>query len=466
MTTNRADLLNQLTRQAQRWAVCKGFDAAQTHDLRHQLILANHDHYRATIPAYQKLCDEEGISTLSEIAPITAQLMSTDDLFKSYNARWLDDANYAKMSEWLGQISSQRAAVDVSNVTSVDEWVTRLAETGLRLVYSSGTSGKFSFIPRSMEQLAQQKAAAVAYLAPLLYRKIGGNWQNALLSLAAQYLTLNDVARWATVGNTKGYDALFLDFRNGRTGMQLVGQELAGMFREAYYLYEAELNATTLRAVARGVHTEVEQALVDALRNETVTNHDRNMARIVVNMEQATTAGQKFFIFSTPFQLKSLGEYLKAVGKSLALRPGSLLFFGGGWKAFSGEQISREALVQLISETLGLAPAQIVEGYSMVELNIMNVRCDEGRFHIPPLIEPLLFDEELLPMEIEEGRGIFGFLDPLATAYPGFLITGDMVRMVNGQCACGLEGPAITEIGRAVNRDVKGCAGVMAAVRA
>ncbi len=464
--TNRTDILNQLTRQAQRWAVGKGYDAERTRELRHQLILANHDNYRSSIPSYQKLCKEEGIGALTDIAPIKAQLMSTDDLFKSYNAKWLDDGNFVKMSEWLGQIHHRRVTVDVSNVSSVDQWVTRLATVGLRLVYSSGTSGKFSFIPRDVEQLASQKQAAVAYLVPLLYRKIGGSWQNALLSLAAQYLVLNDVAKLATVGNVRGYDALFLDFRNGRTGMQLVGQELAGMFRESYYLYEAELKAATLRAMARGVHTAAEQALVDALREETVAKHEQNMARVVADMERATAEGQKFFIFSTPFQLKALGEYLKAGGKSLELRSGSLLFFGGGWKAFSGEQISREALVQLISETLGLDPAQIVEGYSMVELNVMNVRCNHGRFHIPPIIEPILFDEELLPTETQTGRGIFGFLDPLATAYPGFLIMGDMVRMVSDTCACGLEGPAITEIGRAANRDVKGCAGVMAAVRA
>jgi hypothetical protein len=38
--------------------------------------------------------------------------------------------------------------------------------------------------------------------------------------------------------------------------------------------------------------------------------------------------------------------------------------------------------------------------------------------------------------------------------------------MVNGQCACGLGGPAVTEIGRARSREIKGCGGVMASVAA
>ncbi len=102
----------------------------------------------------------------------------------------------------------------------------------------------------------------------------------------------------------------------------------------------------------------------------------------------------------------------------------------------------------------------------MTEANVFMVRCDHGRFHIPPILEPVIFDEALLPLAGTTGHGIFGFLDPLALAYPGFIITGDLVRLVGGDCACGLSGPAITEIGRAQNREIKGCAGVMASVRA
>jgi hypothetical protein len=112
-------------------------------------------------------------------------------------------------------------------------------------------------------------------------------------------------------------------------------------------------------------------------------------------------------------------------------------------------------------ETFGLPQEMVLEGYSMTEISVLMLRCEHGRFHIPPMLEPVMFDEALEPLEGEDISGTFGFLDPQAVSYPGFIISGDHVRMVSGECACGLSGPAITEIGRALGREVKGCGGIM-----
>ena len=123
-----------------------------------------------------------------------------------------------------------------------------------------------------------------------------------------------------------------------------------------------------------------------------------------------------------------------------------------------------------MATSFGLGPERILEGYSMTEISAFMLRCDHGRFHIPPYIEPLLLDEAWTPLSdaaVAAGvRGIFAFMDPLAACYPGFIVSGDEVRMVRGDCACGLSGPAITEIGRARSREVKGCGGIMASVAA
>ena len=63
-------------------------------------------------------------------------------------------------------------------------------------------------------------------------------------------------------------------------------------------------------------------------------------------------------------------------------------------------------------------------------------------------------------------RLLHGFLDPLDISYPGFIISGDEIHFVDGECACGLSGPAVTEIGRARHREVKGCGGIMASLAA
>jgi hypothetical protein len=119
-----------------------------------------------------------------------------------------------------------------------------------------------------------------------------------------------------------------------------------------------------------------------------------------------------------------------------------------------------------MADALGLPARRILEGYSMTEINAFMLRCEHGRFHIPPFIEPIIYDEGLEPLQGDDLRGIFGFLDPLAVAYPGFLISGDEVQYVEGECACGLVGAAVTEIGRAGAREVKGCGGIMASLSA
>jgi hypothetical protein len=69
-------------------------------------------------------------------------------------------------------------------------------------------------------------------------------------------------------------------------------------------------------------------------------------------------------------------------------------------------------------------------------------------------------------LEGQDLSGTFGFLDPLAVSHPGFLISGDHVRMVDEECACGLGGPALTHIGRARSSEVKGCGGTMGSFKA
>jgi hypothetical protein len=97
----------------------------------------------------------------------------------------------------------------------------------------------------------------------------------------------------------------------------------------------------------------------------------------------------------------------------------------------------------------------------MTETSVLTMRCRYGRFHIPPVIEPVILDDALNPIEGDDIRGAFGFMDALATSHPGFIISSDYVHMVNSECPCGLHGPAILEIGRMPGVEVKGCGGIM-----
>ena len=202
------------------------------------------------------------------------------------------------------------------------------------------------------------------------------------------------------------------------------------------------------------------------LQTETLGNKAENHRRVIEALRRAAADRQKAFIFGTPYQFRELCAAISDGGQPVSLRSGSLALFCGGWKSFSGDRIPRDELVAQMAQSFSLAPERILEGYSMTEISAFMLRCDHGRFHIPPLIEPMILDAAWQPLAGRDVRGVFGFLDTLAVAHPGFLVSGDEVHLVDGDCPCGLTGPAVLEIGRARAREVKGCGGIMASVAA
>jgi hypothetical protein len=165
---------NALIKACRSWALKEGFDPEGARELRHAAILINHRGYIENIPAYRKLAQEEGCDKSADIPTIKKKLMSSDDVFKSYNQDWIDSGDYNKMNRWLSNLYYKPIKIDVSNITSLDVWIERLGKAGVSVSYSSGTSGMFSFVPRDPEDWKQAKVANTNYLAPLLtYGKTG-----------------------------------------------------------------------------------------------------------------------------------------------------------------------------------------------------------------------------------------------------------------------------------------------------
>jgi hypothetical protein len=457
----------RLIKIAQAWASKKEYDPSQARSLRKQAALLLHDHYRENIPVYRRLAEEEGIGGLKDIEPIKSELMSTDDVFKSYNQEWLDLRDFQKMNEWLGTVFHQRVEINVDEVGTIDQWIDRLTENGIIPAYSSGTTGRFSFVPRDEMSWYLFTTAPMAYLTPMLMDKgFGALWQRLLVKPAIRALPPYKFAELVKKMSVTDCDGFLLNFKSGNMGIQLVGQEFAKMFKRSTFLYDIDLSASAIRCLTRGAKTEDDQKMLMEFQAGTVGNKDENYSKIIKGVKNTTRERRKIFLFGAPYQLKELTDLMAANNDRVRARDGSFILFGGGWKTFEGDKIERDDLVARVSETFGVPGDLVVEGYSMTEINSLMVRCEHGRFHMPPIIEPVILDEDLVPLEGNDLKGAFGFLDPFALSYPGFTISGDNVHLVDERCPCGMHGPALTEIGRAPGREVKGCGGIMASVQA
>jgi len=384
------------------------------------------------------LAEEAKCDKNTSIDSIKKNLMLSADIFKSYEQTWLDNGDYGSMTRWLSGIHHKNIEADMTGVKSIDEWIDRLSTSGIHVVYSSGTSGTFSFVPRDSSDWALSRRANIAYLAPLLAARLADGFSGKLMNLAVRLVSPDAFAGLAGKNNIPDFDAAFLGFRQGRLGNQVLIGELAPLFRRHYFLYDADITGTALRCLRRGASTEEERRLMAELQDQVVGKKEMNYLRIIDNIKQSSDAGQKIFFFGAPYQFKELCEVAAGHNVKPAIRKGSLVLFGGGWKSFTGEAMDRESLVKLLTDTLEIPPQMVMEGYSMTEINMLMLRCPKGRFHVPPVIEPVIFNEELAPLDGTDIRGAFGFLDPMAVSYPGFIISGDNVHLIDGKCECGL----------------------------
>ena len=432
------ELGGQLRAAASAWAARDGsFDERATTRLRHHAIARCHEYYRATIPAYRRLCVEMDVGDTAPLELLAERCTVTEDLFKSYEAGWLGDRDFAALSDWLRDVGAEPIPASAAAARDVDDWLDRLEAGGVHVLYSSGTSGKLSFVPRGEGSWNAYRANGPSYL---MYRV-----QRLGIDLSAM-------------------DGAVLGFRGGRMGIQQAGAELSRYLPTVRYLYDWEIRAETLRAL---LTPPVAGAPMPAGGTPMTVGQDQAYWRFLAALRRSNDAGRAVWLFGAPYQVHRLCALMQAVDAP-PLRPGSVVTLGGGWKAFEGERVDRSTLGALIEATLGVPPERVLEAYAMVELNTPLMRCPQDRYHVPPILEPWVFDDALLPRPPEEDvTGTFGFMDPTATSYPAFLATSDQVRLVRAPCPCGLVGPAVVgEVRRASGHEVRGCGGILATVRA
>jgi long-chain-fatty-acid---luciferin-component ligase len=165
-------------------------------------------------------------------------------------------------------------------------------------------------------------------------------------------------------------------------------------------------------------------------------------------------------LFTFPFLLLGIMEALEQLGKHFEFGERGFIMTGGGWKLSEDKRISPEDFRKRVEETFGIPETHSFDAYAMVELNGACVHCPEGHFlHIPyPWLKPFVLDQSLKPVGYGEW-GRFAFLDAIPGSYPGFIMTGDEVRMLERCPVCDRPGPVLEpSVRRAPGQEMRGCA--------
>lgn len=387
--------LRALLVAARLWARGGKLQAKAVDQALDEALLELHRHHVARIPVYRRLALDAGVEDVPDAATIARELMVTSDLFKSYDPAWLTERDFEALTDWLGTLFVREPAVSLEGVSDLADWRAHLRSGGVFVGISSGTSGRPSFVPRDHATLTALRRNGAIY------------------------------AR-ATYGNL---------FPTNPDCLLLTGDGIALGIQAA---------ARGLGAGAEHVH-HLDPAGVDGGWHEAIAF-----------LAAASGAERPVLVFGTP----PLVDELCARAEADLRRPpapGSAVVTGGGWKTVRATTPAE--LLGRVERALGIPPAYVVDVYGATELNAYLLRCPHGSYHVPPIIRAVVLDDLLAPLEGDDVTGLLGFLDAFALSYPGFVIPGDVARVVRRACPCGLDGQAVVgPIERAPEHETRGCA--------
>ena len=302
-------------------------------------------------------------------------------------------------------------------------------------MFTSGTSGRFSFIPRD-----------------------SGSWDRLKFNAMRSVVELMDYDPDDTV------ILLIPDPR--KTNLTI-----ASLFGIAFDLYKQEnihLALEDTKITISFLRMQMNQAIgikekikAKAISKLSPMVQKKSDARIIDLLEKLEKEGKRVNIAGPPFWLNRIMERMIAEGRKVKL-PNSQVLTGGGWKAEEHKRAPEEDFRNKVEDVLGIPQDRYHDVYAMSECSSVFLSCEGHYKHIPPTIIPIVLDEELKPIGYNK-FGRFAFIDPIPESYPGFIITGDKVKLIEKCPICNREGPVLDiEVSRLPGVEGRGCAAVMA----
>ena len=374
---------------------------------------------------YREYCKKRGVSP--------SDIRSSDDLEK---IPLIPDQTYKQYPEgkdfglWLEKVFTGNLPKVVVKEThpTFDQVIDAFSASKLVVTYSIGTSGRFTFIPRDQKTFLAAEYALV--------KSVVNMWEGDLFK-------------------TDGY----LLFPNPAKTNLFIGKIASVYFdlvRDPQIAIDRKITSTDIKTAMTGG-----QGLKGMIISYVQNRMQRTMiGQIIRWLEAQDKAGGKISLVGAPYLLYFIMQRLQADGKSFDFGESSFVLTGGGWKVQENVRMSVKDFRRQVYDVLGIPEASCLDLYGMVEGSGFMVHCPEGHYlHSPyTFYKPLVLNDDLTPADYGE-VGRFAFLDALAGSYPGFIITGDQVRMYEHCPVCDRPGPVLEpEVYRAKGQELRGCA--------
>jgi long-chain-fatty-acid---luciferin-component ligase len=312
---------------------------------------------------------------------------------------------------WLASLSSDEIAWPTASIAS-DAFEAQIAilnhDHGIQIDTTDGSNGAASFVP--LDAITQRRSA---------------HWK--ILTFFAMYPDILDLPDMASVSlwpPNFSWPSLIASHERVRTLLD----EPLGLEELASIMTRPKPGGLLNRLLRRG-RTKGGVALLE---------------RLIERFREVSASSMQGVLWAPAFLLNALVRFALERQVELGLGPNWRVMLGGGGNPGQNHSLSDAEVQTLAARTLGISLQRIYDVYQMPEsLGLCALSCEGGYKHIPhSVLHPMVLNAEMEPLgQNESGR--FAFLNPLSRAYPGFIITEDVVQLLGCCPFCDRTGPVL-----------------------
>lgn len=382
-------------------------------------------HYNKN-PMYHNFCKQNQISPndLKTNTDLDKIPLIPDKFFKDYPVG-------KDFATWLANIytgSLPNITINTKNPT-YDEVINSFNAAGMTVSYSSGTGGRHTFIPRDQRTFYLSEYAIAKSAISMIYPL----WKPTMEG----YLLMPNPKKT----NVYAGKVCSIYFDAIADVQVAIDREISTELIRMTMTDQGGIKARIVKKAAKRTQRKIIDSIIKWLHKQEKTTNP-------------------IALVGAPFLLSQVMNTLKSRGESFNFGERGGVATGGGWKAYEDHRVPVVEFRKEVQEVLGIPEQYCLDLYGMVEGNGWMAQCPEGHYlHLPyNYYKGLILDDEYKPMGYGEW-GRYAFLDGAALSYPGFIITGDKVRMLENCPICDRPGPVLEpEVKRATGEEIRGCA--------